>query len=107
MRILLDESAPRGLKRLLATHEVATVPEQGWASKQNGELLSLAVSEGFDVFVAPDQNLRYQLNLASFDIAVVVLAAGPNILAAYWPLGERLQAFVEAAKRGKAGWFTT
>lgn len=54
MRILLDESAPRGLKELLPGHEVKTVPEQGWASKLNGELLGLAVADRFDVFVTPD-----------------------------------------------------
>lgn len=32
MRILLDESAPRALKRLLPDHTVETAPERGWAS---------------------------------------------------------------------------
>lgn len=45
MRLLLDESLPRKLKARLAPHEVRTVPEMGWASKSNGELLRLAEQE--------------------------------------------------------------
>lgn len=50
MRILLDECLPRRFKNGLFGHEVQTVPEAGWASKQNGELLALAEGR-FDVFV--------------------------------------------------------
>ena|SRR5438876_10915343 len=106
MRILLDESVPRGLRRLLPAHDVRTVPEQGWASKRNGELLTLAVSDGFDVFVTPDQNLPHQQNLSNFDIVVVILAAGPNRMATYEPIADRLQRSVEVATRREALWFT-
>ncbi len=72
MRILLDECLPRKLKRELAGHEVATVPEMGWASIKNGKLLELAEGN-FDVFLAADQNLEYQQNLGAYQIAVIVL----------------------------------
>ncbi len=52
MRLLLDESLPRKLKARLAPHEVRTVPEMGWASKSNGELLRLAEQE-FEIFLTP------------------------------------------------------
>ena len=39
MRILLDECVPARLGRELIGHEVRTVPEMGWASKENGALL--------------------------------------------------------------------
>jgi hypothetical protein len=55
MRLLLDESLPRGLKRHLTAHEVATVPEQRWAGKSNGEFLRLAEAE-FDAFLTADKN---------------------------------------------------
>ena len=48
MRVLLDECLPRRLKRELVGHDARTVPEMGWASKKNGELLALAPIE-FDV----------------------------------------------------------
>jgi hypothetical protein len=50
VRILLDECVDRRLARELAGHEVSTVPEQGWAGAQNGELLALAEKQ-FDVFL--------------------------------------------------------
>ena len=42
MRVLLDECVPNGLRRELPGHDVRTVPEMGWAAKENGELLALA-----------------------------------------------------------------
>jgi hypothetical protein len=65
MRLLLAESRPRKLKARLASHEVRTVPEVGWAGKTNGELLRLAEQE-FDVFLTADQKLPNQQNLATF-----------------------------------------
>jgi hypothetical protein len=106
MRILLDESAPRALKRILTDHDVETAPDRGWASLRNGELLGLAVSEGFDVFVTPDQSLPHQQNLASFHIAVVVLACGLNRMATYEPLADELRQAIESAVRGAALVFT-
>jgi hypothetical protein len=46
MRILLDECAPRPLKRELADYEIRTVVEMGWSGKKNGELLRLMNQEG-------------------------------------------------------------
>ena len=80
MKLLLDESLPRGLKKDLAGHDVTTVPEQGWAGKSNGELLELA-EEDFDAFITADQNLEYQQDMAQFSIAVIVLAGKTNRLA--------------------------
>src|SRR6266403_1407223 len=64
MRVLIDECAPRALKKHLTHHghECLTLQEAGWSGKQNGELLSLAEA-AFDVFVTVDTNLRYQQNL--------------------------------------------
>lgn len=77
MRVLIDECLPRKLKLELAGHFVQTVPEAGWASKQNGELLRLAEME-FDVLLTNDQNIQHQQNVAQFDLAFVVLVAPTN-----------------------------
>ena len=55
MRVLLDESIPRGVRSLLPGHSVSTVQECGWTSKDDGELLGLA-SDEFDVIVTADQS---------------------------------------------------
>jgi hypothetical protein len=74
MRILLDESLPRRLRRAFPGHEVVTVVEAGWSGVENGELLRLA-AERFDIFVTADQNLQYQQNLGALPITVAVLVA--------------------------------
>ncbi len=69
MRILLDESIPRQLARLLTGHDAATVAQVGWAGVANGELLRRATSE-FDVLVTGDQSMRYQQNLPAMTLAL-------------------------------------
>ena len=98
MRVLLDECLPRRLKRELAGHEARTAPEMGWASKRNGELLTLAVGH-FDVFLTADRNLSHQQDLSSFDIAVVVLVASSNRLDDLRPLVPRVLEILRTAKR--------
>ena len=75
MRVLLDECLPRRLGRVLTGCDVRTVPEAGWAGKQNGELLQLA-SASFDVFVTMDRNLQYQQNLLDAGLASSFSYAG-------------------------------
>lgn len=85
MRVLLDESLPRPLGRLLAEHTVRTVAEEGWAGLENGELLRTAAAR-FDVVLTADQNLGFQQNLATLPIAVIVLVAESNRLESLEPL---------------------
>lgn len=86
MRILLDECAPRPLKRELSDYEIRTVVEMGWSGKKNGELLQLMSQEGFTILLTTDQNLRYQQNLKQAGVAVVVLVAPSNRLLDLLPL---------------------
>jgi len=86
MRILLDECAPRPLKRELAEYDIRTVVEMGWSGKKNGELLRLMSQEGFTILLTTDQNLRYQQNLVQARVAVVVLIAPSNKLSDLRPL---------------------
>jgi hypothetical protein len=63
MRILLDECAPRPLKRELADYEIRTVVEMGWSGKKNVEvpeslLDSAAQSRRGEIFSLPS-NLTY------------------------------------------------
>jgi hypothetical protein len=55
-------------------HEVVTAYERGWSTLRNGELSSAAEAAGFDVFVTTDTNLRYQQNLSSRTVSVIVLS---------------------------------
>jgi hypothetical protein len=44
----------------------------GWAQLENGDLLK-AAEASFDAFITTDQNLRYQQNLESRRLAILVL----------------------------------
>lgn len=80
MRILLDENTPRGVRRILAGHDVRTAAEMGWRGYSNGQLLDEAEKAGFAILVTCDRNLVLQQNLAGRNIAVVVLPTNT------WPL---------------------
>ena len=97
MRVLFDQGTPAPLRSYLASHQVSTTYELGWGSLTNGELLQQAESRGYEVLVTTDQNLKYQQNLASRKIAVVVLDA------ASWPRIQRvLPSVIEAINNIKA-----
>ena len=102
MRVLLDECLPRRLKGELVGHDARTVPEMGWASKRNGDLLRVAAAGGFDAFVTVDRKLQHQQNLSSFNIAVVVLEANGNTLADLRPLIPELLQVLPNAPKGQA-----
>jgi hypothetical protein len=73
VKILFDQGTPVPLRRSLPGHEITTAFERGWQSLQNGELLSTAEAEGFAALVTTDQNLRYQQNLPTRRLAILVL----------------------------------
>ena len=99
-RVLLDECLPRQLKRSLPEHEVLTVPDAGWAGKENGELLGLA-AEAYDVFVTVDRNVTLQQNVDKLEIAIVVLVARGNRLKDLMPLVPALRRAPESVERGQ------
>ena len=74
------------LRQFLTQHEVVTAYERGWSQLSNGELLQVAEADGFDLFITTDSNLKYQQNLSSRRIAIIVLST-PS-----WP---RIQRSVE------------
>jgi len=100
VRVLLDECLPRRLKRELVGHDARTVPEMGWASKRNGELLAMAAAE-FDVFLTVDRNLSYQQDVSTFNIAVVVVVARSNSIDGLRPLASRILEALADVQRGR------
>ena len=73
MRVLFDQGTPDPLRKLLPSHEIATVFACGWSTLSNGDLLAVAEENEFDVFITTDKNLRSQQNLSKRKIAIVVL----------------------------------
>jgi hypothetical protein len=100
MRILFDQGTPLPLRKYLTDHSVVSAYEMGWSSLENGDLLAAAESEGFNVLITTDQNLRYQQNLSDRRIAIIVL------LTTNWPRIERnVFLVVDAIADSSAGKF--
>ena len=74
MKVLFDQGTPAPLRKALSAHDVKTAFECGWDELENGALLSAAEADGYEVFVTTDQNLRYQQNLETRRIAIVVIS---------------------------------
>jgi hypothetical protein len=72
VKILFDQGTPAPLRKILAPHSVSTAFERGWAELENGDLLAAAETV-FDAFVTTDKNLRYQQNLSTRQLAILVL----------------------------------
>lgn len=98
MRILFDNGVPRGLARFLTGHSVDEARSRGWEELANGELIEVAESAGFELIVTTDKNIRYQQNLKTRKIALVVLGNSQ------WPMVrlvvEKIVAAVTAAETG-------
>jgi hypothetical protein len=96
--VLFDQGTPAPLRYALVGHVVHTAYERGWSSLKNGELIAAAESEGFEVFLTTDKNLKYQQNLMNRTMAIVVLQTTS------WPRIQRalpmVVAAVAAASRG-------
>ncbi len=98
MRILFDQGTPVPLRKHLVSHQIETAYELGGGSLQNGELLSQADASGFEVLVTTDQNLKYQQNLNTRRISIVVLTTTS------WPRIQRsMAAVIEAVESATAG----
>ena len=98
MRILFDQSTPVPIRRHFVGHEIRTATQQGWDKLSNGELLTAAEQNGFDLLLTTDKNLRFQQNLSNRKIAVVVLGRQQ------WPQPlAYIQLIIEAINRATPG----
>ena len=100
MRVLLDECVTRYLKPAFSGHDVFTVEEAGFKGLKNGRLLA-AASGQYDVLVTVDQNLDFQQNLATFNLAIIVMKARRSTLAILKPLMPRVLQALQSIKPGE------
>jgi hypothetical protein len=100
MKILIDECLPRKLKYELSDHDVRTVPEAGWASQKDSDLLRLMAGQ-YDVFLTIDHNLRYQHDLSKLNVAFIVLVAHNNKLETLRPLMPKVIEILKTIRPGQ------
>jgi hypothetical protein len=74
VQILFDQGTPAPLRRFLTAHDVSTAYEQGWSTVTNGDLIRLGEQQGYELLITTDTNLRYQQNLKTRAIAILVLS---------------------------------
>jgi len=91
VKILFEANTPAPLARFLRGHEVVRADELGWQGLENGALLDAAEQAGFDLLLTCDQNVRYQQNLASRKLALVILSSN------HWPTLRRIAARIATA----------
>lgn len=91
-KVLLDENLPRPHKSHFSNQLIVTsVPDLGWQSKQNGELLSAMSPEGISYLLIADRNLRFQQNLSVYNITIVVLVSYDIRLKALTPHADKIE----------------
>jgi len=101
MLILFDNGTPRGLTRFLAGHIVEEARARGWEELENGALIDAAEQPGFDIMVTTDRNIRYQQNLKTRKLALVVLEHSQ------WPMVKLVaENIATAVSRAQPGSYT-
>lgn len=69
--------------------------------KKNGDLLSIAERQGFEIFLTMDKGLEYEQNLAGREIAVIILRAKSSRLVDLVPLVEACLEQMRSIKLGQ------
>lgn len=82
-------------------YEVLTVKEAGWSGLLNGDLIRAAIDQGFDVFITADKNLRYQQNIANYNISIILLSVLINTLERIKPLVPELMDLLPNVEKKK------
>jgi hypothetical protein len=100
-RLLLDQSAPLGLRTVLTGFDVTAAFDLGWERLANGRLLAAAEEAGFSILLSADQNIWHQNRMAGRKIALVII--GSNRWAT---VRERAQSIVDACERAGEGSYT-
>ena len=98
MKILLDENLPHALRLELPGHEVFTITYMRWKGISNGQLLSKAAENQFDVLITTDRGIEYQQG--SLPCAVVVLMVKSNNIERIRPLLPQVLREIESLTPG-------
>jgi predicted nuclease of predicted toxin-antitoxin system len=98
MRVLLDQNLPRALRTLLPGHDVRTAAEMGWSTLANGVLVDAAERGGIEAIITADKNFRFQVNISSRNLAVIILSTN------HWPILQRgAPAILQALQGARPG----
>jgi predicted nuclease of predicted toxin-antitoxin system len=102
MRILLDECVTKKMKSHLTEFEVKTVVEMNWGGTKNGNLMRIAIDNGFDILLTIDKNLEYQQNLNRYPISVIILIVKRSKIEYLLELIPEFKAKINSFEKGKS-----
>jgi len=72
--------------------------EKGWDRLTNGDVLAVAILNGYEILISTDQNLRHQQDLRHVRLGIVVL------MTTSWPrISQNTAAVVTAVEHAQAG----
>ena len=97
MRVLLDNNVNQRFANLLTGHHVVSARSQGWAELFNGDLISAAEREGFDVLITADKQMQYQQNVSSRRLTILILNSLFIRLGDIAPLAPKVQAGLDSS----------
>ena len=100
-KVLLDENLPHELRHYIPGHDVWTARYECWDGIDNGDLLNLAIDDGFDVMVTMDARIPRDHNIAELDIGLILLTARSDRFQDLSPLVPELEFQVLAIKPGQ------
>ena len=100
-KVLLDENLPHELRYYIPGHDVRTARFERWDGIDNGNLLNLAVDDGFDVMVTMDARIPRDHNIVELDIGLILLTARSNRMQDLSPLIPELEFQVFDIKPGQ------
>ena len=95
-KLLLDENLPKKLRyRFGVGYEVVKVPDMGWASLENGQLLKAMQETGFEYLITADKNLSYKQNYEKYGISLLVLGTKDNRYETVLPFVAKIKALLK------------
>lgn len=98
-RVLLDENLDKRLKNYFSAElDVTSVPDLGWQSKKNGELLTAMDAAGINYLLTADRNLQFQQNPDKYAVVLVVVATQDTRLKNLAPHISTIEAAVTGAQ---------
>lgn len=100
--MLLDECVTKKLKPYFYEHIVFTVTEMSWNGLRNGNLMSKAIEENFDILLTIDKNLAFQQNLKELELCVVILDSKTSKIENLISLASKFLSRIETLEKGKA-----
>lgn len=106
-KLLLDENLPKKLKyRFGESYVVVTIPEMGWSSLKDNELLRAIQQSEVDYLITADKNLIHQQNSTLWAGIVIVLDTHDNQYETLLPLIDKIKQAIESSETKDFHWLT-